>query len=296
MPVIDMHPLQALFDEIDRRLGGLAVNYRPTLAYGAGGLPSFLQPDAVAHMIAAQFRRYDTTDIRFAVSRIVADATRLLVHVGMGPFFARHAVPLLHPDGARLSVGPHGHFQHVTLTSPRFYYWYNDDNPLVSTGLHQGQAVPYFHPPYIFREHLIAQLSPLIAALAPYWTAGPRALWLAAADQYALEALHLGQQLIPPHLMPSSQRLDFIRAHVNPPLRDKAHVLYARNTEMLAVSAHEDGVTLHDAFVLRTSCCFIDRTRYMGRPVQRCMTCPAHGFAKRKALLAAHLARRFGRG
>lgn len=270
-----MHPLHDALRTVSPLLSSPVAQTKP------GQWPSDVRstaqltanPKTVAAMLEGVARAHQQDAHRYTASALVINLTSVLTGIAIPLILQSDRLPILAPDHARFNMVSGGNpFGGVVLSSTRFYALAAD-----ATLPHEDATVVASTSALlqIFGTVLIEHLRPLIASLGTGLKSGERGLWLAAADQLINSTLFICQMLnMPAH------------AHTI-----AAGVINVPDSPLQGPSGVE---VVHAGprrgyFVKRAACCFIYMSSYRGQPVQKCLTCPAHGTTRRHDLLQNYL-------
>lgn len=237
-------------------------------------------PATLRHLLVQLAARHGTTDHRYLASQLLIGHVQHLSAVGILSILLDGRLPMLGLDSVAMQWTPTGEARAMALLSPRFWLLPDDraaNHPdaivLADVGAlwqqlsrdiqaHASQLIPPLH------EEILSGGGAF----------GPRGLWLMLADQVASQAIYLAKAV--GHAHESPLIVEAILGGAASPLRAKTGVL-----EIVVAG-------VRDYFVARSSCCLIHVARDgVGRPLQRCQTCPAYSLADRRERLTAYVRR-----
>lgn len=236
--------------------------------YGDGWLQAHNfsnSPEQLNTLLEGITRQFSATDARFAPIYLAGLHGSTLAQIGIVTILTQGRLPDLSSAQVKLRYHPGGHVEALYFGAATVYALPTDAESS--------------HPDVIalpdlerlleqLRLMIEDQLFALVAALHDRVKLGKRSLWLATADQIAVRVMHVCKQL--GRREQAARLVDSLLNAEGSAFKGKTAVV------------HIQAGGRKDEFVQRSACCFIDRTRYAGQPVQRCLTCPANGIEQIK--------------
>ncbi len=276
-----MHPLRATIERCQRHYPYLALELEATSGLGWVLTPILAQtPTAVAHVIAHLSRQFHTTDRRYLTGLLLINHLQQLCAAGILAIMVARRCPLLGVDQVALRYTAQGAVGKMVLLRSQFYALEDDaaaDHPDMLKM--DNEAALWDYLSRAIEAHAALLIPTLQAEIATSGVkVGDKVLWLILADQIASQTIYLAKGVGQVERAPAI--VAALVARPGSALCGKTGV----------VSIEADGKV--DYFVERSSCCFIYIAKdASGRPLNRCLTCPAYARVQRQALLQNYMRR-----